>query len=46
MGNTGQNHNASMNLKSLDREDRLRSVVSNCNNMSVIFLSGVDLLIL
>ncbi len=35
MGNTSQSHNTSMNLKRQDREDKLRSVVSNFNSMSV-----------
>jgi hypothetical protein len=36
MGNTGQSHNTSMNLKRQDRKDKLRSVVSNFNSMSVL----------
>jgi hypothetical protein len=35
MRNTGQSHNTSMNLKRQDREEKLRSVVSNFSNMSV-----------
>jgi hypothetical protein len=35
MGNTGQSHNTSMNLKRQEHEEKLRSVVSNYNNMSV-----------
>jgi hypothetical protein len=35
MGNTGQSHNTSMNLKRQDHDEKLRSVVSNFSNMSV-----------
>jgi hypothetical protein len=35
MGNTGQSHNTSMNLKHQDCEEKLRSVMSNFSNMSV-----------
>jgi hypothetical protein len=37
MGNTGQNHNTSLHRKHQDQEDKLRSVVSNFNNISVSF---------
>jgi hypothetical protein len=35
MGNTGQNHNTSHYLKHQDQEDKLRSIVSNLNIMSL-----------